>query len=117
MNAAADCLFCKIVRREIPSTIVFEDEHVLAFRDVRPIAPTHILVIPKKHIVGISNATDLDTEVLGRVLLAARNVAREASLEDGGYRLVINNGADAGQSVFHLHVHVLGGRALAWPPG
>jgi histidine triad (HIT) family protein len=111
------CLFCNIVARTTPAEIVFEDGHVLAFRDIRPVAPTHFLVIPKKHIVGVHEATAADTELVGRVVLAARNVAEELGLADGGYRLVVNQGADAGQSVFHLHCHVMGGRRMAWPPG
>jgi histidine triad (HIT) family protein len=110
------CLFCKIVAREIPSQIVLETDRAVAFRDLRPVAPTHILVIPKKHIVGIAEATDDEAPILGEVLLAAREAAKKEGLT-GGYRLVINSGPDAGQSVLHLHVHVLGGRSLAWPPG
>ena len=110
-------LFQKIIDRQIPATIVLEDEHVMAFRDIHPQAPVHVLVIPKKAIVGVSDADDDDREVLGRLLLAARDVARHEGLDESGYRLVISNGADAGQAVDHLHVHVLGGRSLAWPPG
>ena len=110
------CLFCKIIAREIPSTIVFENEYALAFRDIKPAAPTHVLVIPKKHVRGIAEAEEGDVEALGQVLLAARAVAAQEKL-DGGFRLAINNGPDAGQTVFHLHVHVLGGRAMSWPPG
>ena len=111
------CLFCKIIAREIPSEILFENDHVLAFKDVRPVAPVHALVIPKKHIGGIHDAARGDAEMLGEVMLAARDVAEKLGLANEGYRLVVNNGANAGQSVFHLHVHVLGGRSLAWPPG
>jgi histidine triad (HIT) family protein len=111
------CLFCNIVERKIPAQIVLENDHALAFRDIRPMAPTHILVIPKKHVAGVHEAGPGDVEALGHVLLAARDAAEKAGLESGGYRLVINQGADAGQSVFHLHCHVLGGRPLAWPPG
>lgn len=111
------CLFCKIVNREVPAQIIFENDHALGFRDLHPVAPSHALVIPKKHIVGIHDATPGDAGTLGEVLLAARKVAEELGLAEGGYRLVVNQGADAGQSVFHLHVHVLGGRHLAWPPG
>ncbi len=109
------CLFCKIIAREIPSEILAENEHALAFRDINPVAPTHVLVIPKKHLAGLSDAAPEDGGALGEVLLLARAVAAKELSQ--GYRLVINNGADAGQSVFHLHVHVLGGRPLAWPPG
>jgi histidine triad (HIT) family protein len=111
------CLFCKIVAREIPAKIVLENDHVLAFHDVNPQAPTHILVIPKKHIVGIHEATKEDAALLGEVMLAAREAAESAGLHETGYRLVVNNGAHAGQSVLHLHMHVLGGRQLGWPPG
>lgn len=110
------CLFCKIVAREIPAQIVYESEHAVAFRDIRPVAPTHVLVIPKKHVASIDEAADEDALMLGNLLLAARDVAKQEGLT-GGYRLVTNNGADAGQSVFHVHVHVLAGRPLAWPPG
>ena len=110
------CLFCKIVAREIPSEIIYEDEHALAFRDVRPVAPTHVLVIPKKHVVALSDTTEADDAMLGQLMSAARKVAKQENLASG-FRLVINNGPDAGQSVFHVHMHVLGGRALAWPPG
>lgn len=110
------CLFCKIVAREIPSAIVFENDHALAFRDIHPGAPTHVLVIPKKHLRGIAEAEAGDAALLGEVLLAAKTVAAQEKL-DGGFRIAINNGPDAGQSVFHLHVHVLGGRQMAWPPG
>ena len=111
------CLFCKIVNKEIPAQIVHENDHVVAFRDLRPVAPTHVLVIPKKHIVGLHEATPEDAAMLGEVMLAARDVAEKLGLQETGYRTVINNGPDAGQSVFHLHVHLLGGRTLAWPPG
>lgn len=111
------CLFCNIAARTTSAQIVFENEHVMAFRDIRPMAPTHALVIPKKHIVGIHEATPEDAATLGQLLLAARDVAEKLGLAASGYRLVVNQGADAGQSVLHLHCHVLGGRAMAWPPG
>lgn len=111
------CLFCKLVSREIPAQIVFENDRVLAFKDINPAAPTHALVIPKKHVAGIHDATAGDAALLGELLLSARNVAEDLGLAEGGYRVVVNQGADAGQSVFHLHVHVLGGRQMAWPPG
>jgi histidine triad (HIT) family protein len=110
------CLFCKIVNKEIESKIVFETDYAVAFHDVNPQAPTHVLVIPKRHIVGMDQATLEDEALLGKLLLAARRVADELKLAQG-YRVVINSGPHAGQSVFHLHVHVLGGRPLAWPPG
>lgn len=108
------CLFCRIVSKEIPGTVVHEDDDTLAFRDVSPQAPTHVLVVPKKHVTGLSEAKD-DAVLLGRTLAAAAAVAKSLELAD--YRVVINNGAGAGQSVFHLHLHLLAGRAFAWPPG
>jgi len=109
------CLFCRIVRKEIPSTIVLENEHVIAFRDIDPKAPTHVLVVPKTHVATLDDATD--ARMLGELLLAAAAIARDEGIVEGGYRTVVNCGADAGQSVFHVHLHLLGGRKLAWPPG
>ncbi|WP_437570446.1 histidine triad nucleotide-binding protein [Sorangium sp. So ce542] len=111
------CIFCKIANKEIPSKVVLEDEHVIAFHDLNPQAPTHVLVIPKRHIAGIAQAAPEDEAVLGRLLLAARQVAEKTGIAEGGFRTVVNSGANAGQTVFHLHVHVIGGRAMAWPPG
>ncbi len=111
----SDCLFCKIVAKKVPAEILLEDDDVLAFRDIRPVAPQHALVIPRAHVSGLEDAAD--TSTLGRMLLAARDVARQLGLAEGGYRVVVNQGRDGGQSVFHLHCHVIGGRALAWPPG
>ena len=113
----ADCLFCRIVCGEVPAKKVYEDEHTLAFDDINPQAPTHVLVIPKKHIASITSAEDGDAMVLGQLMLMARDVAKAEGLDATGYRLVTNNGEHAGQSVHHVHVHVLGGRAMAWPPG
>lgn len=110
-------LFEKIAARQIPADIVFEDDHVLAFRDIRPQAPVHVLVVPRKAIPRVAEAAAADHAVLGHLLLKAAEVARRLGLERTGYRLVINNGPDGGESVPHLHVHLLGGRALAWPPG
>jgi histidine triad (HIT) family protein len=109
------CLFCKIIKGEIPSSKVYEDEAVFAFNDINPQAPTHILVIPKAHVSSVAKV--LEAEQIGQVLIKAADIAREAGLEEKGYRLVSNHGADAGQTVFHLHVHILGGRPMAWPPG
>ena len=109
-------IFEKIVAREIPAKIVWEDDDAIAFHDANPEAPVHVLIVPKRVIPRIAEATDQDQAVLGRLLLAARDVAKQLNLT-GGYRVVINNGPDAGESVPHLHVHVLGNRALAWPPG
>lgn len=111
------CLFCSVLEKKIPADVVYEDEHTLAFRDIRPVAPHHVLVIPKKHISAIHDLTEADVGTIGQVMLAARKVAHQLGLEEGGYRLVINDGDDAGQTVHHIHVHVLGGRALSWPPG
>lgn len=111
------CLFCKIVRREIPAKVALETDDVLAFHDVSPQAPTHVLVIPKKHLASLHAAEPADQALVGAVFLAAKQVAEDAGLAASGYRVVANHGDDAGQSVHHLHVHVLGGRKLAWPPG
>ncbi len=110
-------LFEKIVAREIPAQIVFEDDLVLAIRDIHPQAPTHLLIFPKKAVPRIAEATPEDHKLLGHLLLKAAEVADQAGLKKGGYRLVINNGADGGETVPHLHCHILGGRHLAWPPG
>jgi histidine triad (HIT) family protein len=110
-----DCLFCRIVSKEIPSTIVAEDAHCLAFRDINPQAPTHILVIPKEHVPSLNQMTD--PVLAGRVLAFARDLAVREGIAERGYRVVINTNAEAGQTVFHLHAHVLGGRAQGWPPG
>jgi histidine triad (HIT) family protein len=111
------CLFCKIVAGTVPAQIVLENEHVLAFRDIHPAAPVHALVIPREHIAGVHDVSPGHAAMLGRLVLAARDVAEQLGLAEGGYRLVMNQGADGGQSVFHLHCHVLGGRPMAWPPG
>ena len=110
-----DCLFCRIVQREIPSRAVSEDERIYAFEDIAPKAPTHVLIVPKKHIATLAEASSEDAALVGDVALKAAAIARERGLEH--YRLVVNNGAGAGQSVFHLHFHLLGGRPFSWPPG
>lgn len=110
-------LFEKIVAREIPAAIVYEDDTVLAFRDINPQAPTHILLIPKKPIPRIAEARPQDQQVLGWLLLKAGELARQLGLGDSGFRLVFNNGPDAGEAVPHLHCHIIGGRKLSWPPG
>ncbi len=117
MSDTNDTVFGKIIRGELPSEKVYEDDDVLAFRDLHPAAPTHILVIPKKHIVDLFDAGEEDEALLGKLMLAARKVAIQEGLEEDGFRLVINNGAGVGQTVFHIHVHVLGGRSFSWPPG
>ena len=111
-----DCLFCRIVAGEIPAKKVYEDECTLAFDDINPQAPTHVLVVPKRHLTGLKEATPEDAELVGRCQLAAAEIARQRGVVSG-YRTVVNVGPDAGQTVFHLHVHLLGGRALSWPPG
>ena len=110
-------LFEKIVARQIPARIAYEDEHVLAFHDIDAKAPVHLLLVPKKPIARIDDATEIDQALLGHLLLKAAHVAELVGLKEGGYRVVINNGRDAGESVPHLHLHILGGRVLAWPPG
>ena len=115
--AEQNCLFCKIAAGEIPAQVVHTDDDTVAFRDINPQAPTHLLVIPRRHIASLKDAAPTDEGVLGRLLFTAARVARDEGLDEGGYRTVINTGAGAGQSVLHLHVHVLGGREFAWPPG
>jgi len=115
--AGENCIFCKVVTGEIPAAKVYEDERAVAFRDINPQAPTHALVIPRAHVASLNEAGEADEALLGHLLLVAARVAREEGHAEGGYRTVINTGAGAGQSVFHVHVHVLGGRALTWPPG
>ena len=113
----SDCLFCKFVRKEIPTRVVFEDDSCLAFEDINPKAPVHVLVIPKKHVVSINEMTPDDETLLGHLAFVARQIAHDKKVHDSGYRTVINTGPDAGQSVFHVHLHLLGGRTMAWPPG
>jgi histidine triad (HIT) family protein len=113
----SETIFGKIATGEIPADLLYEDEDVVAFRDISPQAPTHLLVIPRKPIRTLDEATPEDTELLGKLLLVAARVAREAGIAEQGYRTVINCNAGAGQTVFHLHLHVLGGRPLRWPPG
>jgi histidine triad (HIT) family protein len=110
-------IFEKIIAREIPADIVFEDDEALAFRDINPKAPTHVLIIPKKNITRLSEAGPEDEQLLGRLLLKSAVVARQLGLDKSGFRLVINNGRDGGETVPHLHCHILGGRGLGWPPG
>ncbi len=111
------CIFCKIADKTITAKVVFEDDDLVAFHDLNPVAPVHVLIIPKKHITGLGDASPDDALLLGKLLTAARRVAEETCILNSGFRTVINHGAHAGQSVFHLHVHVIGGRAMAWPPG
>ncbi|MGM9525840.1 MAG: histidine triad nucleotide-binding protein [Peptococcaceae bacterium] len=112
-----DCIFCKIANKEIPSTIVYEDEDVIAFRDLNPEAPVHILVIPKKHIASLNAATAEDQQLLGKVLLTIQKIAAEQGIAEKGYRVVTNCGEQGGQTVMHLHFHLMGGREMLWPAG
>jgi histidine triad (HIT) family protein len=112
-----NCIFCKIVAKEIPAKIVFEDEHVLAFHDLHPQSPVHVLVIPKEHITSLAHATDEQSALLGHCLRAVAKIAVELGVAEKGYRTVINTGNDGGQTVHHLHVHLLAGRQHGWPPG
>ena len=113
----ADCLFCKIIAREIPASIVYEDDRILVFNDINPQAPTHVLVIPRKHIPSLDDLTEADAAVVGTTLVRTAAIARDLHLNSDGYRIVGNNGEAAGQTVFHIHFHVLGGRSFGWPPG
>jgi histidine triad (HIT) family protein len=112
-----DCIFCKIIAGDIPADIVYQDEHVLAFRDLNPKAPTHALVISRRHISTLNDLTDDDAELIGRMHLAARTVAEQDGIAESGYRTVFNCNEAAGQTVFHIHLHVMGGRRMTWPPG
>ena len=111
------CLFCKIAAKQIPSKILFEDPLLLAFHDINPAAPTHVLVIPKQHLVSLDDGQPEHADLFGKLLLAAARAATLTGIAQSGYRVVANTGPDAGQSVFHIHLHVLGGRQMAWPPG
>ncbi|HKQ97649.1 MAG TPA: histidine triad nucleotide-binding protein [Candidatus Polarisedimenticolia bacterium] len=113
----SDCLFCRIARKEIPAKIAYEDDQVLAFEDISPQAPTHTLVISKKHLATLNDVTGADEPLLGHMVRTASQIARDKGLADAGFRLVANCMEGAGQSVFHLHIHLLGGRRFAWPPG
>ena len=115
--AKQGCLFCRIVRKDIQSKIVFENSQILAFEDVNPQAPVHILIIPKEHIEKVSDLTGRDAETVGRLVLAAKDIADKKGVRESGYRIVMNCNKDAGQAVFHLHLHLLGGRKFSWPPG
>jgi len=114
---SSDCLFCRISRGEIPADLVRSDPEVVAFRDLHPQAPVHVLIIPRKHIPSVNDLAEGDSDLMGQLFLAARELAREMGISEGGYRMVVNAGPDAGQTVFHLHLHLLGGRGMGWPPG
>ena len=111
-----DCIFCKLIAGDIPAKLLYEDDDILAFNDISPQAPTHILVIPRAHIQGPSDLTEADEAMMGKLVRKGTEIADQAGLTDG-FRLVMNNGEQAGQTVFHLHMHILGGRAMQWPPG
>jgi histidine triad (HIT) family protein len=112
-----ECVFCRIVRGQIPSRKVWDDDAIVAFEDLNPKAPTHVLLVPRKHIATVNDLGPADDALIGRMHRVAADVARERGLAERGYRLVLNCNADAGQTVFHVHLHLLGGRALGWPPG
>ena len=114
MSQDKDCIFCKIIKGKLPSDIVYEDDEVIGFRDINPIAPVHILVIPRKHIPTIHNISRDDLPLIGHMITAANQIAGEQGIADGGYRLIFNHGDQAGQTVHHIHLHVLGGRPLSW---
>jgi histidine triad (HIT) family protein len=113
----SDCLFCKIVNREIPGSIVYEDDHVLAFNDINPQAPTHVLLVPKRHISSLNDLSAGDDQIVGELARRAAAIAAERGIAAKGYRIVFNTNRDAGQTVFHIHLHLLGGRSMQWPPG
>jgi len=113
----SDCIFCKIVAGEIKADVVYENEHVLAFRDINPVMPQHLLIIPKQHIATVNDLTPQHSETVGQMYLASAALAKELGFAEKGYRTVINCNRDGGQLVFHLHLHLLGGRAMGWPPG
>lgn len=112
-----DCLFCRILNKEVPAKIVYEDDRAVAFEDINPQAPTHILVVPRRHIAGLNDVGPEDAALLAHLHLVAAQLARERRIAESGYRTVINTGRGAGQSIFHLHLHLLGGRGMRWPPG
>ena len=112
----SDCIFCRIARGESPANILYQDEDVTAFRDLHPQAPVHILIVPNRHVAGVAQVEPEDAALLGKLFVIARRLAEQENIVNG-YRLVVNNGPRAGQSVFHLHLHLLGGRRLGWPPG
>jgi histidine triad (HIT) family protein len=118
MTTVSDCIFCKVAARKAPARILYEDERCIAFQDINPMAPVHLLVIPRKHIISLNHADpENDKELLGHLMTVAIRMAKDQCIDGSGYRMVINTNAEAGQSVFHLHLHVLGGRVLRWPPG
>ena len=113
----SDCLFCKIIDHKIPASIVYEDDRVIAFEDITPQGPTHVLVVPKRHIPSLNELTPADDAMIGEVVRRAAAIAKERGIEAGGFRTVFNTNKNAGQTVFHIHLHLIGGRSMAWPPG
>jgi histidine triad (HIT) family protein len=113
----SDCLFCKIIDRKIPASIVYEDDRVIAFEDITPQGPTHVLVVPKRHIPSLNELTPADDAIIGEIVRRAAAIAKERGIEAGGFRTVFNTNKNAGQTVFHIHLHLIGGRSMAWPPG
>jgi histidine triad (HIT) family protein len=111
------CIFCKIINKEIPASIVFEDEKMIAFNDIKPQAPVHILLIPREHFVSLNEVPEEKKDILSHLLLKARNIAQEKGIAEKGYRIVLNTARDSGQEVLHIHFHLLGGRRMQWPPG
>jgi histidine triad (HIT) family protein len=114
---SADCLFCKIIDKQIPANIVFEDDRAIAFRDINPQAPTHVLIVPRRHIPTLNDLTDGDAPLVGHLHLIAAQLASAEGIAGAGYRVLFNTGRGAGQTVWHIHLHLIGGRALGWPPG
>ena len=112
-----DCIFCKLINREIPAKILYEDNQIIAFEDINPQAPTHILLIPKEHFASLNDIPEEKKEILSHLLLQARNIAQDLGIKENGYRIVLNTGKNSGQDVFHIHFHLLGGRRMTWPPG
>jgi histidine triad (HIT) family protein len=113
----ADCLFCKIINRELQAAIVYEDDHIVAFNDINPQAPTHVLVVPRRHIATLNDLTPDDDQLVGEIARRAAAIAKERGIANGGYRMVFNTNREAGQTVFHIHLHLIGGRSMHWPPG
>jgi histidine triad (HIT) family protein len=113
----SDCLFCGIIEGKVKGEIVYQDDAVVAFKDIGPKAPVHLLIVPRKHIASVASLEPADGSVVAAIFVAARKLAKDFAIAESGYRVVVNNGADAGQSVFHLHFHLMGGRPMRWPPG
>jgi histidine triad (HIT) family protein len=113
----ADCLFCKVVAGQVPATLVFQNDHVVAFKDITPRAPTHVLIVPRRHIATLNELSPEDDALVGEMVRAAAAIAKDQGLSERGYRTVFNCNAEAGQTVFHIHLHLLGGRPMTWPPG